>query len=83
MESGTPQREYECSMGFVLFVIGRCTQLGMLNSVFHLLDHDCIVGSGRIGGCCYLFQILFAIDDAVISKEPYWRLNVFVYVVYV
>ena len=41
MESGTPQREYECSLGLVLFVIGRCTHLGMLNSICHLLDHVC------------------------------------------
>ena len=33
MESGTPQREYECSLGLVLFVIGRC--------ICHLLDHVC------------------------------------------
>ena len=39
VESGTPQREYECSL--VLFVIGRCTHLGMLNSICHLLDHVC------------------------------------------
>ena len=30
---------------------------------------------------CFRFD--FAIDDAVISKEPYWRLNVVVYVIYV
>ena len=41
MDSGTPQREYECSLGLVLFVIGRGTHLGMLNSICHLLDHDC------------------------------------------
>ena len=41
MKSGTPQREYECSLGYVLFVIGRWTHLGMLNSIFHLLDHVC------------------------------------------
>ena len=28
---------------------------------------------------CFRFD--FAIDDAVISKEPYWRLNVVVYVI--
>ena len=41
MESGTPQREYECSLGLVLFVIGRCTHLGMLNSICYLLHHVC------------------------------------------
>ena len=41
MESGTPQREYECSVGLVLFVIGRYTQLEMLNSICNLLDHVC------------------------------------------
>ena len=71
LESGTPQREYECSLGLVLFVIGRCTHLGMLNSICHLLD---VV-------MCFRFD--YAIDDAVISKEPYWRLNVVVYVIYV
>ena len=32
-------REYECSLKLVLFVIGRCTHLGMLNSICHLLDN--------------------------------------------
>ena len=41
MESGTPQTEYICRLGFVLFVIGRCIHLGMLNSICHLLDHVC------------------------------------------
>ena len=56
VESGTPQGEYECSLGFVLFVIGRCTHLGMLNSICWTMF---VVGSGQIGGCCYLFQIWF------------------------
>ena len=41
MESGTPQRECECSLGFVSFVIGRCKHLGTLNSICHLSDHVC------------------------------------------
>ena len=41
MESGTTQREYECSLGLVLFVIGRCTHLEMVNTICHLLDHVC------------------------------------------
>ena len=41
VESGTPQSEYEYSLGLVLFVIGRCTHFGMLNSICNLLDHVC------------------------------------------
>ena len=81
MESGTPQREYECSLGLVLFVIGRCTHLGMLNSICHLLDHE--LDQVRLEDVVICFRFDYAIDDAVISKEPYWRLNVVVYVIYV
>ena len=34
-------------------------------------------------GVVICFRFDYAIDDAVISKEPYWRLNVVVYVIYV
>ena len=71
MESGTPQREYECSMGFVLFVTGRCTHLGMLNSICHLLDHVCnLVRSDWRMLLSVSDFILHAVYDAVISKEP-------------
>ena len=56
MESGTPQMEYECSLGLVLFVIGRCTHLGC-QTPFAICWTMFVVGSGQIGGCCYLFQI--------------------------
>ena len=41
MESGISQREYECSLGLVVYVIGRSTHLGMLNLICHLLGHVC------------------------------------------
>ena len=52
MDSSTSKRESECSLGgLVLFVVGRCTHLEMLNSIYHLLDHVC----SQTGGCCYQF----------------------------
>ena len=51
MESGTPQKEYECSLGLVLLVIGRFIHLGMLNSICHFLDNFC----SWIRSDCYLF----------------------------
>ena len=41
MESGTQKREYECSVGFVWFVIRRRTYLEMSSSICRLLDHVC------------------------------------------
>ena len=76
VESGTSQREFQCSL--VLFVIGRCTRLGMLNSICHLLDLVCNLV--RMEDVVISFRFDFAVYDAVISKEPYGRLNVFVYI---
>ena len=38
MDSGTPNREYECSLGFVL-LLGDAHIFEMLSSICHLLDY--------------------------------------------
>ena len=53
----------------------------MLNSICHLLDHVC--SFIRSDWMMLLSVLDFAIHNAVISKEPYGRLNVVVYVIYV
>ena len=42
-----------------------------------------VVRSGQIGDVVVCCKFDFAIDDAVISKEPHWKSNVVVYVIYV
>ena len=61
-----------------MFVIGRCTHLGILNPICHLLDHVfySLIMQVRLEDVAISFRFDFAIYDAVISQEPYGRLNV-------
>ena len=68
---------------WVWFVIWRCTHLGMLNSICHLLDHVCSLIRSDCRMLLSVSDVIFAIYDAVVSKELYGRLNVVVYVIYI
>ena len=49
LESGCPNSEYWCELGFDLFAIGRCTHFDKLNCVCHLSDHFSSSVKTRVG----------------------------------